>query len=110
LINGNLSPNDIDNFLYLWGGAMATILINSCMEGFSQELAICGTEGRLVARDGDLRGTKRGGREELLLLEMEDQGPATDNTSPCLSRWVTLDLNRNRIWNIANYSWILFIN
>ena len=67
---------------------MATILINSCLEGFQQEVSVCGTEGRLVAREGgELRGTRRGGaREELLLLELEDQESATDNTSPCLSR------------------------
>ena len=53
---------------------------------------MCGTEGRLVARGGgDLRGTKRGGREQLILLEMEDQEEpsANDNFSPCLSRYCT---------------------
>jgi hypothetical protein len=66
---------------------MASILINSCLEGFYQEVSVCGTEGRLVAKDGDLKGTRRGAREELLLLELEDQEPPThDNSSPCLSR------------------------
>jgi hypothetical protein len=69
------------------GGAVASILINSCLEGFQQEVAVCGTGGRLVARDGDLRGSRRGGREELLLLELEDEQLTTqDNSSPCLSR------------------------
>lgn len=72
--------------LQMSGGALATILINSCLDGFTQEVSVCGTEGRLVARDGDLRGAKRGGREELLLLELEEEEPPADNTSPCLSR------------------------
>ena len=80
------------------GGAMATILINSCLEGFTQELAVCGTEGRLVARDGDLRGTKRGGREELLLMELEDDEPPADNMSPPLSRWQQLFFETNEVF------------
>ena len=59
--------------LQLASGTLVTVLINTAMTGFTQEVVVCGPEGHLVAQGGDLRGRRgRDGREEVLHIDVED--------------------------------------
>jgi len=55
-------------------GTMVTATLNSHLPGsFTQEILVCGKEGHLVARGGDLYGLKAGAsKEEVLYLDVQD--------------------------------------
>ena len=78
LTNGfrKLNSDDFCSFLlkYRSNAVSATVTLNSLCDGnahFEQEVLVCGTEGRLVARNFKLFGaqTKNGGEESLLFDE-----------------------------------------
>lgn len=57
--------------LRLDGGAFATVTLNSHIPGgYSQSVAIFGTKGHLVVRNGDLYGMKNGAKEKLIHAEV----------------------------------------
>lgn len=59
--------------LQLVGGTLATVVINTNISGFQQEVVVCGTDGHLVAHGGDLRGRRgKEDRDEVLYIDVED--------------------------------------
>lgn len=79
-----VSSDDFCTFqMELPNGACATVTLNShCSGQFTQELLVCGSRGNLVVRSGDLHGQKRGGRDEVLYLDVEDMKQAPDCVVP----------------------------
>lgn len=79
-----VSSDDFCTFqMELSNGAYATVTLNShCAGQFSQELLVCGTRGNLVVRSGDLHGQRKGAKEEVLYLDVEDLKQAPDCVVP----------------------------
>lgn len=79
-----VSSDDFCTFqMELSNGSYATVTLNShCAGQFSQELLVCGTRGNLVVRSGDLHGQRRGAKEEVLYLDVEDLKQAPDSVVP----------------------------
>lgn len=79
-----VSSDDFCTFqMELSNGAYATVTLNShCAGQFSQELLVCGTRGKLVVRSGDLHGQRKGAKEEVLYLDVEDLKQAPDCVVP----------------------------
>ncbi|XP_064466801.1 glucose-fructose oxidoreductase domain-containing protein 2-like [Ornithodoros turicata] len=79
-----VSSDDFCTFqLELPDGACATVTLNShCSGQFTQELLVCGSKGNLVVRSGDLHGQKRGGKDEVLYLDVEDLNQKPDSGVP----------------------------
>ena len=80
-INGirQISSDDFTSFhMELHGKeeTCANVTINTHMNApFQQEIVVCGSQGRLIARGGDLYGVKWGsatGKEENIFLDIED--------------------------------------
>ncbi|XP_054719442.1 glucose-fructose oxidoreductase domain-containing protein 1-like [Uloborus diversus] len=70
-----ITSDDFCTFqMELEGEACATVTLNEHLPGqFSQEVLLCGTEGHVVVRGGDLYGQKsNSSKEEVLYLDIED--------------------------------------
>ncbi|KFM82361.1 Glucose-fructose oxidoreductase domain-containing protein 1, partial [Stegodyphus mimosarum] len=70
-----ITSDDFCTFqMELEGGSCATVTLNEHLPGqFSQEVLLCGTEGHVVVRGGDLYGQKLNSvKEEVLYLDIED--------------------------------------
>lgn len=71
----SISAPDFCTFqMELESGILVSATLNSHTSGttFQQEIMICGTNGQLVVRGGDLFGKKNRGNEEVLYLDVED--------------------------------------
>lgn len=70
-----ITSDDFCSFqMELEGGCCATVTLNEHLPGqFSQEVLLCGSEGHVVVRGGDLYGQKLAApKEEVLYLDIED--------------------------------------
>ncbi|GFR25993.1 glucose-fructose oxidoreductase domain-containing protein 1 [Trichonephila clavata] len=70
-----ITSDDFCSFqMELEGGGCATVTLNEHLPGqFSQEVLLCGSEGHVVVRGGDLYGQKLTAlKEEVLYLDIED--------------------------------------
>ena len=75
-----ISADDLAVFqLEMEGGCLATATLNCQLGGFSQEVTVCGAEGHLVARNGDLYARKGGSGSEQLLFKDEEEEEGTTN-------------------------------
>jgi predicted dehydrogenase len=69
-----ISSDDCTTFqIEFDGGTFANVTLNSQLNGFNQEVFVCGGEGHLVARNGDLFCYTNGAeREEILFSDAAD--------------------------------------
>lgn len=68
--------------LQLVGGTFVTCTINSEMEGFKQQVVVCGTAGNLTVTGADLRGRKKGAsKEEVFYLDTNSEGQREEDPS-----------------------------
>ena len=80
-----IKSDDLATFqLEMEGGVFATVNLNAQLNGFRQEVNVCGHEGYLVARNGDLFGKKNDSVSEAPLLIDEVNPKEEDALLPAI--------------------------
>jgi len=70
--------------LQLAGGTFAVVTINSQLSGFHQSLVVCGSAGNLRVEGGQVRGRKRGRKEEEVLHNSSGDNSDGEEETPNL--------------------------